>query len=186
MRVKAAGKTVILHLHSLTHRLRYSFIESVTLFVKAQTFYANLLFGLLSCVQPFATPRTEAHQAPLSFTIFLSFLKLIESFLKLIEFSQTPLSQWCHPIISSSVAPFSSCPQYVPALGSFPMAQLFESGGQSIEASAPVVPMNIQGWFPSGWLVEILAVWGILNSVLQHQCSKASILWCSAFFMIQF
>ena len=49
----------------------------MTLFVKAQTFYANLLFGLLSCVQPFATPRTEAHQAPLSFTIFLSFLKLI-------------------------------------------------------------------------------------------------------------
>ena len=64
-----------------------------------------------------------------------------------------PLSQWCHPTISSSVIPFSSCPQSFPASGSFPMSQLFASGGQSIgvSASASVLPMNIQDWFPLGW-----------------------------------
>ena len=64
-----------------------------------------------------------------------------------------PSSWWCHPTISSSFIPFSSCPQSFPASGSFPMSQLFASGGQSIEvsASASVLPMNIQGWFPLGW-----------------------------------
>ena len=63
------------------------------------------------------------------------------------------LSRWCHPTISSSVVPFSSCPQSFPALGSFPMTQFFTSGGQSIgvSASASVLLMNIQDWFPSGW-----------------------------------
>ena len=63
-----------------------------------------------------------------------------------------PLSQWCHPTISSSVVPFSSCLQSFPAAGSFPMRQFFASGGQSIgaSASASVLPMNIQGWFPLG------------------------------------
>ena len=60
-----------------------------------------------------------------------------------------PLSQWCHPTISSSVVPFSSCPQSFPASGSFQMSQLFASGSQSIGASASA-PMNIQGWFPLG------------------------------------
>ena len=59
-----------------------------------------------------------------------------------------PLSQWYHPTISSSVALFSSCPQFFPASGSFPMRRLFASGGQSTGASASVLPMNIQGWFP--------------------------------------
>ena len=64
-----------------------------------------------------------------------------------------PLSWWCHPTISSSVIPFSSCPQSFPALGSFQMSQLFASGSQSIGdlASASVLPMNIQDWFPLGW-----------------------------------
>ena len=64
-----------------------------------------------------------------------------------------PLSRWRHPTISSSVVPFSSCPQCLPASGSFPMSQLFTSGGQSIEVSAPtsVLPMNIQHWSPLGW-----------------------------------
>ena len=64
-----------------------------------------------------------------------------------------PLSQWCHPAISSSVVPFSSCPQSLPASGSFPMSQLFESGDQSIgvSASASVLPMNTQNWSPLGW-----------------------------------
>ena len=64
-----------------------------------------------------------------------------------------PLSQWCHPTISSSVVPFSSHLQSFPASGSFPMSQFFTSSGQSIavSASASVLPMNIQDWFPLGW-----------------------------------
>ena len=64
-----------------------------------------------------------------------------------------PSSRWCHPAISSSVVPFSSCPQSLPASGSFPISQLFTSGGQSIgvSASASVFPMNIQDWSPLGW-----------------------------------
>jgi len=64
-----------------------------------------------------------------------------------------PLSQWCYPTISPSVIPFSSCLQSFPASGSFPMSQLFVSGGQSIgaSASASVLSMNIQDWFPLGW-----------------------------------
>ena len=63
------------------------------------------------------------------------------------------LSWWCHPTISSSVIPFSSCPQSFPASGSFPMSQFFISDGQSIgvSTSASVLPMNIQDWFPLGW-----------------------------------
>ena len=61
-----------------------------------------------------------------------------------------PTSQWCHPTISSSVVPFSSCLQSFPALGSFQMSQFFESGGQSIGTSASILLMTIQGWFPLG------------------------------------
>ena len=66
-----------------------------------------------------------------------------------------PLSRWCHPTISSSVAPFSSSPQSFPASGSFPMSWLFASGGQSIRSfSFSISPyMNSQGWFPLDWLV---------------------------------
>ena len=64
-----------------------------------------------------------------------------------------PLSWWCHPAISSSVVPFSSCPQSLPASESFPMSQLFTSGGQSIGVSAStlVLPVNTQDWSPLGW-----------------------------------
>ena len=64
-----------------------------------------------------------------------------------------PLSQWCHPTISSSVVPFSSCLQSFSSSGSFQMSHFFTSGGQSIgvSASASVLPMNIQEWFPLGW-----------------------------------
>ena len=63
-----------------------------------------------------------------------------------------PLSQWCHPTISSSVIPFSSCPQSFPTSESFPMSQLFASGDQStgVSVSASVLPVSIQGWFPLG------------------------------------
>ena len=65
-----------------------------------------------------------------------------------------PSSRWCHPAISSSVVPFSSCPKSLPASGSFPMSQLFAWGGQDIEvsASASVLPMNTQDWSPLGWI----------------------------------
>ena len=96
--------------------------------------------SVLSHVLFFVTPWTAAHHASLSFTI------------SYICSNSCPLSQWCHSTISSSVIPFSSCLRSFPASGSFPMSQLFASGGQSIEAStsAPVLPMNIQGWFPLG------------------------------------
>ena len=68
-----------------------------------------------------------------------------------------PLRRWCHPTISSSVVPFSSCPQSFPASGSFQMSQLFASGGQStgVSTSASVLPMNTQDWSPlgrNGWI----------------------------------
>ena len=86
-------------------------------------------------------PWTAAHQASLSFTI------------SGVCSNSCPLSQWCHPTISSCVSPFSSCLQSFPASGSFPMSQLFKSRGQSIgtSTSASVCPMNIQDWFPLGW-----------------------------------
>ena len=64
-----------------------------------------------------------------------------------------PSRGWCHPTISSSVVPFSSCPQSFPASGSCPLSRLFASGSQSfgVSASASVLPMNIQDWFPLGW-----------------------------------
>ena len=64
-----------------------------------------------------------------------------------------PLSRWCHPTISSSVVAFFSCLQSCPTSGSFPVSQLFPSGGQrtGVSASASVIPMNIQDWFPLGW-----------------------------------
>ena len=96
------------------------------------------------------------------------------------------LSQWCHPIILSSVIPFSSCPQSFPASGSFQMNWLFASGGQSIynSASTSALLMNTQDWSPlgrTGWI----SLQGTLKSPLQHHSSKASILWCSAFFIVQ-
>ena len=94
-------------------------------------------------------------------------------------------SWWCHPAISSSVIPFSSCPQSLPASGSFPMSQLFTWGGQSIGVSAFSIILSKEHpgliSFRMDWL-NLLAVQGILKSLLQHQSSKASILLCSAFF----
>ena len=96
---------------------------------------------LLSHVRLFATPWTAAHKASLSFTNSGNCSN-----------SCLP-SRWWHPTISSCVIPFSSCLQSVPASGSFQMSQFFTSDDQSIgvSASASVLPMNIQGWFPFGW-----------------------------------
>ena len=98
------------------------------------------------------------------------------------------LSRWCHPTISSSVVPFSSCLQSFPASGSFQMSHLFASGGQStgVSASASVLPMNTQDWSPLGWtgwislqFKELLRVFS--NTTVQ----KASILQWSVFFKVQ-
>ena len=100
-----------------------------------------------------------------------------------------PLSQWCHPTISFSVVPFSSCPQSFPASGSFPMCQLFGSGVQSIgvSASTSVLPMNKvnQDWFTLGCTGWISLQFKGLKSLFQHHSSKAPILQCSAFFIVQ-
>ena len=99
-----------------------------------------------------------------------------------------PLSRWCHPAISSSVVPFSSCPQSLLASGSFPMSQLFTWGGQSIWSFS--FSINLSNEHPGlisfrmDWL-DLLAVQGILKSLLQHHSSKVSILQHSAFFIVQ-
>ena len=124
---------------------------------------------LLSCVWLFATPWTAAHWASLSFTISQSLL------------NSCPLSQWCHPAIPSSVTPFSSCPQSSLASGSFPVSQLVALGGPSIgtSASASILPMNIQGWFPLGLtgLISLLSkgLWRIFSSttICRHQFFSA-------------
>ena len=105
-------------------------------------------------------------------------------------------SRWCHPAISSSVVPFSSYPQSLPASGCFQMSQLFTRGSQSIgvSASASVLPMNTQDWSPLKWigwiflqskgLPRVFSKTTVLEKLLNHSL-KASILRCSAFFTVQ-
>ena len=97
------------------------------------------------------------------------------------------LSRCYYLTMLSSVIPFSFCLQSFPASGSFPRSQFFLSGGQSIgaSASASVLLMNIQDWFPLGLSGLISLQSKGLSSLLQHHSSKASILWYSAFFMVQ-
>ena len=82
-----------------------------------------------------------------------------------------PLSRWCHPTISFSVLPFSSCLQSFPASGTFPMSRFFASGGQSIGASATVLPMNIQGWFP----LRLTSLISLLSKGLSRVFSSTTI-----------
>ena len=115
--------------------------------------YISVSVQSLSHVGLFATPWAAAHQASLSITNSWNLL------------NSSPLSQWYHPTFSPADVPFSSCLQSFPESESFPMNQLFASGGQSTGTStlASVLPMNI----------------------LQHHSSKTSILWRSGFFMVQ-
>ena len=98
-----------------------------------------------------------------------------------------PSSWWCHPDISFSVVSFPSCLQSFPASGSFLRSQFFTSGGQSVgvSVSESVFPMNIQDWSPLGLTGLISLPSKTLKSLLQHHSSKASILWCSVFFIVQ-
>ena len=100
-----------------------------------------------------------------------------------------PLSRWCHPAISSSVLPFSSCSQSLPARESFPICQLFlrMRWPKYWSFSFSIIPSKEHPGlisFRMEWL-DLLAVQGTLKSLLQHHSSRASILWCSAFFTVQ-
>ena len=110
-----------------------------------------------------ANPWTETYQASLSFTVSQSLLKC-------------PLSQWCHPTISSSVSPFSSCPQSFPASMSFPVSQLFSSGSQNISFKFSLSPSNEYSGlisFRIDWF-DLLVNQGTLKSLLQHQFESIS------------
>ena len=132
-------------------------------------------FLLLSYVWLFATPWTAACQASVSIPTPGAYS------------NSCSLSRWCHPTISSSVVPFSPHLQSFPASGSFPMSQFFASGGQRIgvSASASILPMNIQDWFPLEWTGLISLQSKRLSSLLQHHSLKASILPCSTFVIVQ-
>ena len=124
----------------------------------------------------YATSWTAAPQAFLSLTISWSFP------------SSCPLNRWCHPTISSSFALFSFCLQSFPASGSFPMSQLFASGGQStgVSVSASVLSVSIHGWFPlglTGLISKGLSKLFSSTTVWKHQFFGD---WLSAFFMVQF
>ena len=130
---------------------------------------------LFSRVQLFVTPWNEASQASLSFTISQSLLKLM--------FSESVMPSnhlvLCHPLLP--------LPSIFPSSVSFLMSWIFTSGSQNLgaSASAPVLPVNIQKWFPLGLTGLISLQPKGLSSLLQHHSSKASILQCSAFFMVQ-
>ena len=126
----------------------------------------------LSHISLFVTQWTVAHQVSLSFTISWSLPKLM---------SMESVMPSNHLIVY--------CPLLLPSIflasGSFPVSWFFASGGQNVGASASVLPVNVQGWFPLGLTGLISLLSKGLSSLLQHHSSKASILWRSAFFVIQ-
>ena len=113
-----------------------------------------------------------SHQASLSFTISQSLLKIMS------------IESVCHPAISSSVTPFSPCPQSFPVWGSFLMSWLFASGGQSIGASASVLPMNSQDWFPLGLIISLLSE-GLSRVFSSTTIEKHQFFSAQLFFMVQ-
>ena len=143
------------HLHFITKGLHSHQFSSLQLF---------------SRVWLFATAWAASCQALLSITNSQSLLKLMW------------LSQWCHPTISSSFVPFSSCLQSFPASGSFPMSRFFTWGGQSIgvSASASLLPINIQNWFPLGWT-------GLISSLSKglSRVFSSTTIWKHQFFSAQ-
>ena len=136
---------------------------------------AVVVIQLISHVSLFVIPWTAANQVSLSIPSPGACSNIC------------PLSQWYHPTNSSWVIPFSSCLQSFPESGSLPMSQLFALGGQSVGVSASV---SVLQWifrnkfFRMDWL-DLLAVQGTLKSLPQHHSSKASVPWCSTFFMVQ-
>ena len=141
-----------MHIYLCSHILKFSSFQS------------------LSHVRLFATPWTAACQASLSITNSLN------------HSDSHPSSWWCHPAISSSVIPFSSCPQSLPASESFPMSQLFAWGGRStgVSALASFLPKKSQGWSPSEWTGWILQSKGLSRvfsntTVQKHQVFGAQL-----------
>ena len=129
----------------------------------------------LSPVWLFVTLWTTAHQASLSITNPQACP------------NSCPLSWWCYPINSASVIPFSSCLQSFSASGSFPGSFLHIRWPKDWSFSFSISPSNEYSGlisFRMDWL-DLLAVQGTLKRLLQHHCSEASVLWCSAFFMVQ-
>ena len=127
---------------------------------------------LLSCIQLFETPWTTASKAPCPSPTPGAYP------------NSCPLSQWCHPTISSSVVPFFSCLQSFPTSASFQMSQIFASGGQNTGVSAlTALPMNTQDWLPLGWTSWIslqskgLSWVSSNNTVQKHQffCAQPSL-----------
>ena len=157
-----------------TSSTRTIWLFCFTLLIQWIIFLGVSSVQLLSRVWLFVTPWTAAHQASLSITNSRSLR------------NSCPLSRWCHPTISSSVVPFSSCPQSFPASGSF---QISQSGWPKYWSfSFSISPSNEYPGlisFKMDWL-NLLAVQGTLKSLLQHHSSKASILRGSAFFIVQF
>ena len=138
-------------------------------------FQLSVVVQSLSYARLFVTQRTVACQASQSFAISWSLLKLTSNELM------------SHPTISSSVIPFSSCPQFFPALVSYPVSQLCIRWPKYWSFSFSINPSNGYSGlisFRIDWF-HFLAVQGTLKSLLQHHNSKASILWHSAFFMVQ-
>ena len=132
------------------------------LLIKRSSFLVSSLFSLswywfLICRQLFGFILVQFSRSVMSDTLWCHELQHARppcpSPTPRVHPNPCPSSRWCHPTISSSVVPFSSCPQSFPASGSFPMSQLFASGGQSIgvSASTSVLPMNTQDWSSLGW-----------------------------------
>ena len=144
-------------------------------------FLCTIIFYCICCcsvlshhVQLYVTSWTSVHQASLS----SPFPRVCSN--------SCPLSWWCHPVISSSVIPLSSCPQSFPASGSFQMSQLFDQVAMYWSFSFNNSPSNERPGlvsFRMDWL-DLLAVQETLKSLLQHHSSKALILWRSAFFTV--
>ena len=131
-----------LHLPKLKHLISNSVaVFSFCVSGKFQSSFSICSVQSLSRVWLFVTPWNAERQASLSITNSQSLLKFMS------------IQWWCHPTISSSLIPFSSCLQSFPASGSFPMSPFFTSDSQSIgaSASASVLSTNIQDWFPLGW-----------------------------------
>ena len=155
--------------------MTFLFLRSAFLkYIRAPSFGILRAFVLqeLSCGL-FGTPRTAAGQASLSPGV---------------HSNSCPSSWWCHPTISSSATPFSSCPQSFPTSGSFPMSQHFILGGQSYWSfSFSISPSKEYSGLISFRIdcFDLLAVQETLESLLQHHNSKSVNLWPSAFFMIQ-
>ena len=133
-----------------------------------------------------STPGLPVHHQLLEFT--QTHVHQVGDAIPGVHSNSCPLSQQCHPAISSSVVPFSSWPQYLLASESFPMSQLFTWGGQStgVSASASVLPMNTQDWSPLGWTgwisLQSNGLSGVFSStaVQKHQFFGAQSLWSNS------